>query len=78
MTDSDFNKKMNEMFDLANTTLKEFQGMLDWEQHNMFCYHLMHATIAHSLVVGWTQKQLNEDINETIDGYSKEMDGKFA
>jgi hypothetical protein len=73
MTGLDFDKKMYSMFDLANDTLKEFQEKLDWEQHNMFCYHLMHATIAHTLVVGWTRKELNEDINETIDCYSKEM-----
>ena len=73
MTDSDFEKDMDAMFDLAYETLEKVEETLDFERTGMFHHHLMHATIGRLVIDGWTQKELNKDINDTIEQTLKEM-----
>ena len=73
MTDSDFEKDMDAMFDLAYDTLEKVEETLDFERTGMFHHHLMIATIGRLVIDGWTQKELNNDINHTIEQTLKEM-----
>ena len=73
MTDSDFDTDMDAMFLLAYKTLEKVEETLDFDRMGMFHHHLMHATIGRSVINGWTQKELNKDINDTIEQTLKEM-----